>query len=470
MARIASVRASTKPAKDIASALLEDDKYGAVNPNPALYGVFGQAYANTLSQPQKSRALEAANALTLMLRSNAEANAYREDLAAANATQSELQKRSQLYNVYKAAAERLHGNVDRGYGQETVKIDPYGIPYASPDPDEVDRATRNTLNLDEAERLSKVSTAIKTQREAGINTPDSYVSGQLTPAYQLEPVPVDVGTTPLTPSDETSRYGTDEGMTVEEQMKFASIQKQTEGDEDYAEITMDVTTGGVPTIRYKGDPSQIQNSRNLMRAQGLDPDNGRPLPNTGTQGGGVPKEPAAVTGAINGGVARNPSAFFNQKHLSSPEGKRKDPITGQTRHHDGADYRYPRGTKIPAEGEGEVVFSGQIRGYGNSVKVRYNDGSVIQYSHNNSNLVKVGDRVKSGQPIGTVGSTGRSTGNHVHRRVETAPPAISKAQMYAARFKRNPNVKSVTIIDDETILVEDTRGQKGVFRNGRRVG
>jgi murein DD-endopeptidase MepM/ murein hydrolase activator NlpD len=104
--------------------------------------------------------------------------------------------------------------------------------------------------------------------------------------------------------------------------------------------------------------------------------------------------------------------------MSSPEGWRKDPITAEIRYHAGIDIAAPAGTPIRAVAEGRVIESGVKSGYGNTVVIETEDGRKMVYAHSNKNFVRVGDWVSSGEPIAEVGSTGRSTGPHVHFEVK----------------------------------------------------
>jgi murein DD-endopeptidase MepM/ murein hydrolase activator NlpD len=82
--------------------------------------------------------------------------------------------------------------------------------------------------------------------------------------------------------------------------------------------------------------------------------------------------------------------------------------------HDGIDIAAPEGTPIRAVEGGEVVYSDQLRGYGNMVILRHADGFVSVYAHNENNLVRQGQRVSRGEIIARVGSTGRVSGPHLH--------------------------------------------------------
>jgi len=100
--------------------------------------------------------------------------------------------------------------------------------------------------------------------------------------------------------------------------------------------------------------------------------------------------------------------------VTSNVGWRHDPIDGTIRHHNGVDIAVPSGTKVKAIAAGRVIQSGPHGGYGNLVKIEHNDGSVSMYGHNSQLEVNVGDQVQAGQTIALSGSTGRSTGPHLH--------------------------------------------------------
>ncbi|NTW58383.1 MAG: peptidoglycan DD-metalloendopeptidase family protein [Nitrospirae bacterium] len=103
--------------------------------------------------------------------------------------------------------------------------------------------------------------------------------------------------------------------------------------------------------------------------------------------------------------------------ISSDFGPRKDPISGERKFHHGLDIPAPAGTGIHPVKPGTVQFSGEQAGYGNVVVIDHGDGFVSKYAHNQANLVNTGERVSPATAIATVGSTGRSTGPHVHFEV-----------------------------------------------------
>jgi murein DD-endopeptidase MepM/ murein hydrolase activator NlpD len=103
--------------------------------------------------------------------------------------------------------------------------------------------------------------------------------------------------------------------------------------------------------------------------------------------------------------------------LSSPFGWRKDPIHGDEEYHQGMDLAAPEGTPIRAPARGKVVESGYREGYGNLVVLDHGGGLTTLYAHNLENRVKEGEWVRRGAVLATVGSTGRSTGPHLHFEV-----------------------------------------------------
>lgn len=100
--------------------------------------------------------------------------------------------------------------------------------------------------------------------------------------------------------------------------------------------------------------------------------------------------------------------------ISSTFGNRAHPIHHVVRHHHGIDLAAPQGAPIRAIGSGLVVFADPYAGYGNLVVVQHKSGVTSHYGHCNSIKVKTGQFVKAGAVLGTVGSTGITTGPHLH--------------------------------------------------------
>lgn len=104
-------------------------------------------------------------------------------------------------------------------------------------------------------------------------------------------------------------------------------------------------------------------------------------------------------------------------YISSHYGYRADPFTGGRDLHLGVDFNGDRGDPVYAVADGVVSFSGMHFGYGNMVEIDHGNGYRTRYAHHRQNLVKVGDVVKAGTQLAEMGSTGRSTGVHLHFEV-----------------------------------------------------
>ena len=103
--------------------------------------------------------------------------------------------------------------------------------------------------------------------------------------------------------------------------------------------------------------------------------------------------------------------------ISSPYGYRTHPIFDTQKIHTGIDIPAPTGTPAVSIDSGKVIFAGVQRGYGNTVMIQHDDGKVTLYAHNSELVVSVGQRVEKGQVVSKIGSTGDSTGPHLHFEV-----------------------------------------------------
>lgn len=117
------------------------------------------------------------------------------------------------------------------------------------------------------------------------------------------------------------------------------------------------------------------------------------------------------------GVNNRPSIFPVQGRLTSNFGYRRDPFNGSSDFHPGQDIAAPTGTPIMAPADGQVTFVGRKGGYGNFVVIDHGNGLVTRYAHLSSFQVSEKQMVRRGEVIGAVGSTGRSTGPHLHYEV-----------------------------------------------------
>jgi murein DD-endopeptidase MepM/ murein hydrolase activator NlpD len=122
--------------------------------------------------------------------------------------------------------------------------------------------------------------------------------------------------------------------------------------------------------------------------------------------------------------------------ISSFYGKRTDPFHGRVGWHQGLDFASKKGTNILTVASGVVTWAGVKQGYGLAIEVNHGGGYLTRYAHNQSNTAKVGDIVKKGEPIATVGSSGRSTGPHVHFEVYKHGRAVDPAS-YVRRTDRS---------------------------------
>ena len=120
---------------------------------------------------------------------------------------------------------------------------------------------------------------------------------------------------------------------------------------------------------------------------------------------------------------------------SSSFGSRIDPISGQRAWHTGADFAGRKGSDILAVASGVVSWSGVKAGYGTMIEISHGDGLSTRYAHNQENLATLGDLVRRGDVIALMGSSGRSTGPHVHFEVFKHGRAVDPAS-YVRRTHR----------------------------------
>ena len=110
--------------------------------------------------------------------------------------------------------------------------------------------------------------------------------------------------------------------------------------------------------------------------------------------------------------------------FTSPFGYRLSPFSGRRKFHGGIDIAAPYYTNITAPSHGTVVLSENLSGYGNMLEIDHGYGVITRYAHNSRLLVKVGEQVKKGDIIAKVGSTGRSTGPHLHYEIRIDGVAV----------------------------------------------
>jgi murein DD-endopeptidase MepM/ murein hydrolase activator NlpD len=180
------------------------------------------------------------------------------------------------------------------------------------------------------------------------------------------------------------------------------------------------------------------------------------LPTAATQGAGAARHSHAVAPAAGRGIAPKVAAPRavdgpdapvvdsvgepDATALAMPGGKvtsqfgwRHDPFTGQAKFHRGVDLRAVYGQDVNAAGSGTVVFSGEQRGYGNTVVVEHANGTRSRYAHLSATLVSKGDRVDSSTPVGRAGHSGRATGTHLHFEITTADGRAVPPEQWTTR-------------------------------------
>jgi murein DD-endopeptidase MepM/ murein hydrolase activator NlpD len=128
--------------------------------------------------------------------------------------------------------------------------------------------------------------------------------------------------------------------------------------------------------------------------------------------------------------------------MSSGFGYRSDPFTGGGAMHSGLDFKGPVGTPILAAADGIVTSAGWQGGYGNCIEITHANGLVTRYAHLSGFTVSLGQKVERGVRIGLMGSTGRSTGSHLHFEVRLNDQAINPMKFLEA----NPDVLEIQAV------------------------
>lgn len=132
---------------------------------------------------------------------------------------------------------------------------------------------------------------------------------------------------------------------------------------------------------------------------------------------------------ILNGMAYTPMGYSATPLISSIFGFRSDPFrSGKPEFHAGIDFKGKKGDKVKCTAAGEVIFAGWYQGYGQCIRVKHRNGYETLYGHLSKIGVKRGQQVAVGQVIGNMGSTGRSTGTHLHYEIRKNGKAINPAK------------------------------------------
>lgn len=126
-------------------------------------------------------------------------------------------------------------------------------------------------------------------------------------------------------------------------------------------------------------------------------------------------------------LSSTPSSLPGNGYITSGFGTRSDPFNGGHAHHMGIDFDANMGDPVHAAADGVVSFAGVKSGFGNVVEIDHGNGYSTLYGHNSRLIVKVGDLVRVGQTIAKAGSTGRSTGPHIHFEVHVNGVPVNPA-------------------------------------------
>ena len=134
-------------------------------------------------------------------------------------------------------------------------------------------------------------------------------------------------------------------------------------------------------------------------------------------------------------LSSTPSIFPVRGLMGNGYGWRRDPFTGMRDFHQGLDIVAPLGMKVIAPADGIVTRVGQSGGFGNCVFISHGYGIMTRYGHLSGYSVKVGQRIKRGEPLGLVGTTGRSTGPHLHYEVLVHQRNVDPVKYILEEFK-----------------------------------
>ena len=159
-----------------------------------------------------------------------------------------------------------------------------------------------------------------------------------------------------------------------------------------------------------------------------------------------PPAPAPESGTSGENVVPTgyPVASIEQHEVTAGYGPMKDPFTGEMTQHEGIDIRGTRGEKVYATGNGTVLAASKDKGNGKYVKIRHAGGFVTKYSHLDDILVREGQKVSKGDEIGLLGSTGKSTGPHLHYAIFQESDTIDPMKLWAMSGSDMPTFRKVS--------------------------
>ncbi len=172
---------------------------------------------------------------------------------------------------------------------------------------------------------------------------------------------------------------------------------------------------------------------------------------------------------VNSKSARFGMPLRHVRITSSFSYRRYHPILKRYRPHHGTDFGARKGTPLLAVNSGRVSFSGWMGGYGNVVKIKHSGGYESLYAHQSRRRVKSGQQVKKGQVIGYVGSTGRSTGPHLHFGLKKHGRWINPMSVLQKKSIKTSILKKFTKYEDVTTTKYKNVAIKGVKENKAKL-
>lgn len=173
--------------------------------------------------------------------------------------------------------------------------------------------------------------------------------------------------------------------------------------------------------------------------------------------------------AVSNKKARFGMPLRNVRITSSFSYRRYHPILKRYRPHHGTDFGARRGTPLLAVNSGKVSFSGWMGGYGKVVKIKHGGGYESLYAHQSRTRVKRGQKVKKGQVIGYVGSTGRSTGPHLHFGLKRNGRWINPMKVLRKKSIKKSILKKFTKYENVTTTKYKNVAIKGVKKNKAKL-
>jgi len=147
--------------------------------------------------------------------------------------------------------------------------------------------------------------------------------------------------------------------------------------------------------------------------------------------------------------------------ISSRFGKRVHPITGKTSLHQGLDIAAPEGTPIEAARPGTVTFAGEKGGYGLVVYIDHGDGLETRYAHCSALNVKTGQKIPQGHIVGEVGSTGRSTGSHLHFEARKNGKAINPETLFQPKEEKSSKTNPLLVRQEQREVLQVSNPTRG---------